>query len=137
MKATVGNAREAAALEQLRVLSNVSQAVSTTLDLAPVYTYAPEGADLTERAEPERVTSLRVGADYFRVLGVQPVAGQTFDRTYERADASVEWQTTRTWTLSATGSYARARQLREWPMAYGWRALISATWAPLPQTLSR
>jgi putative ABC transport system permease protein len=62
---------------------------STTIDFAPVYTYAAEGADLTDRAEPERVTVLRVGADYFRVLGVQPVIGQPFDRTAERADAGV------------------------------------------------
>ena len=62
---------------------------STTIDLAPVYTYATEGADLTDRAEPERVTSLRVGADYFRVLGVQPIVGQPFERIDERADAGV------------------------------------------------
>jgi hypothetical protein len=62
---------------------------STTIDLAPVYTYATQGADLTDRAEPERVTSLRVGANYFRVLGVQPIVGQPFDRIDERADAGV------------------------------------------------
>ncbi len=62
---------------------------STTIDLAPVYTYTTEGADLTDRAEPERVTSLRVGADYFRVLGVQPIAGRPFDRADERADSGV------------------------------------------------
>jgi len=62
---------------------------STTIDLAPVYTYASDGADLTDRAEPERVTTLRVGADYFRVLGVQPVAGRPFERGDERADAGV------------------------------------------------
>jgi putative ABC transport system permease protein len=62
---------------------------STTIDLAPVYTYATEGADLTDRAEPERVTTLRVGADYFRVLGVEPIVGQPFDRIGERADAGV------------------------------------------------
>jgi putative ABC transport system permease protein len=62
---------------------------STTIDLAPVYTYATEGADLTDRAEPERVTSLRVGANYFRVLGVQPIVGEPFERTDERADAGV------------------------------------------------
>ena len=62
---------------------------ATTFDLAPVYTYAPEGADLTDRAEPERVTTLRVGADYFRVLGVQPIAGLPFERADERADAGV------------------------------------------------
>jgi predicted permease len=62
---------------------------STTIDFAPVYTYATQGADLTDRAEPERVTSLLVGADYFRVLGVQPLAGQPFGRADERADAGV------------------------------------------------
>jgi putative ABC transport system permease protein len=62
---------------------------STTIDFAPLYTYATEGADLTDRTEPERVTVLRVGADYFRVLGVQPVLGHPFDRTAERADAGV------------------------------------------------
>ena len=62
---------------------------STTIDLAPVYTYASEGADLTDRAQPERITTLRVGADYFRVLGVQPIAGQPFTRADERADAGV------------------------------------------------
>ena len=62
---------------------------STTIDIAPVYTYATEGADLTDRAEPERVTSLRVGANYLRVLGVQPIIGQPFERIDERADAGV------------------------------------------------
>ena len=62
---------------------------STTVDFAPVYTYTIQGADLTDRAEPERVTSLQVGADYFRVLGVQPLAGQPFGRADERADAGV------------------------------------------------
>ncbi len=62
---------------------------STAIDLAPVYTYAPEGADLTDRPEPERVASLRVGANYFRVLGVQPIVGQPFEHADERADAGV------------------------------------------------
>jgi putative ABC transport system permease protein len=62
---------------------------STTLDLAPVYTYNAEGADLTDRAEPERVALLMVGADYFRVLGVRLLAGQPFGRDAERANANV------------------------------------------------
>ena len=70
---------------------------STTIDFAPLYTYATEGADLTDRAEPERVTVLRVGADYFRVLGVQPVLGHPFDRTAERADAGVVVIAERVW----------------------------------------
>ena len=61
---------------------------STTLDLAPVYTYNSEGADLTDRAQPERVTVLPVGSDYFRVLGVRPLAGQPFARDDERAGAN-------------------------------------------------
>ena len=64
---------------------------STTLDLAPVYTYNSEGADLTDRAQPERVTVLRVGADYFRTIGVRPILGQPFTHDDERetADAVV------------------------------------------------
>ena len=62
---------------------------STTLDLAPVYTYNAEGADLTDRAQPERVGVLPVGSDYFRVLGVRLLAGQPFERDAERANAGV------------------------------------------------
>jgi putative ABC transport system permease protein len=70
---------------------------STTLDLAPVYTYNAEGADLTDRAQPERVTVLLVGSDYFRVLGVRPIAGQPFARDQERAGANVVVITERIW----------------------------------------
>jgi len=70
---------------------------STTLDLAPVYTYNAEGADLTDRAQPERVTVLPVGSDYFRVLGVRPIAGQPFARDHERAGANVVVITERIW----------------------------------------
>jgi hypothetical protein len=51
---------------------------SKALDIAILYTYSVEGADLTDRPEPERVRALPVSADYFRVLGVQPVVGQLF-----------------------------------------------------------
>jgi predicted permease len=70
---------------------------STTLDLAPVYTYSAEGADLTDRAEPERVPLLRVGADYFRVIGVQLLAGQAFERADERAAADMVVVSARIW----------------------------------------
>ena len=42
---------------------------SSALEIAPVYTYSSQGADLTGRPQPERVTVLSVGADYFSVLG--------------------------------------------------------------------
>ena len=70
---------------------------STTLDLAPVYTYNSEGADLTDRVEPERVALLQVGADYFRVLGVRLLAGQPFERDAERANANVVLIRERIW----------------------------------------
>ena len=34
---------------------------SQTLDIAPVYTYSPAGADITEGSQPERVRTLPVG----------------------------------------------------------------------------
>src|SRR6266508_556347 len=59
---------------------------SKTLDFAILYTYSVEGADLTDRPEPERVRSLPVSADYFHVLGVHPMLGQVFTRADERAN---------------------------------------------------
>src|ERR1700752_2160197 len=70
---------------------------STTLDLAPVYTYNSESADLTDRAQPERVTVLPVGADYFRVLGVKPLLGHAFARADERAAANLVVISERIW----------------------------------------
>ena len=53
---------------------------TTTVDLAAVYTYSPEGADLTERGRTERVRLLPVSADYFGVLRVSPALGRMFTR---------------------------------------------------------
>jgi putative ABC transport system permease protein len=68
-----------------------------TVDMAAVYTYAPEGADLTDRAQPERVKTLRVSADYFRVLRVQPIVGRFFERTDERTGTRVAVVRERIW----------------------------------------
>jgi len=70
---------------------------SRTLDVAITYTYSVEGADLTDRPEPERVRTMQVGADYFRVLGAHLVLGQVFDRADERADARVAVVSERIW----------------------------------------
>jgi len=70
---------------------------SRTLDVAALYTYSPEGADLTDRAQPERVRTLQVGADYFRVLGVAPALGRLFDRADERSDARIAIVSDRIW----------------------------------------
>ncbi|HJZ74137.1 MAG TPA: ABC transporter permease [Vicinamibacterales bacterium] len=70
---------------------------SRTLDVAAVYTYSPDGVDLTDRPEPERVRRLPVGADYFHVLGVRPALGRLFDRGDEHADAAVAVVSDRIW----------------------------------------
>ena len=70
---------------------------SQTLDIAVTYTYSVQGADLTSRGEPERVRTLPVSADYFRVLRAQPILGQTFDRTDERPNARVAVVSERIW----------------------------------------
>ena len=38
------------------------------------------GLNLTGSGEPERVSGVRVGPEFFEVLGVQPIAGRTFGR---------------------------------------------------------
>src|SRR5262245_10802795 len=70
---------------------------SRTVDVAALYTYSPEGADLTDRAQPERVRTLAVGADYFRVLSVAPALGRLFDRADERSDAPIAIVSDRIW----------------------------------------
>jgi predicted permease len=70
---------------------------SRTLDIAALYTYAAEGADLTDRGQPERVRTLPVSADYFRVLRVSPAMGQFFARGDERRDARVAVVSARVW----------------------------------------
>jgi putative ABC transport system permease protein len=57
--------------------------------LGAVHTYSAEGADLTGGARPERLRVLRVGADYFAALGIGPASGRIFERTDERAGATV------------------------------------------------
>ncbi len=68
-----------------------------TLDVAAVYTYRADAVDLTDRPSPERVQSLNVSADYFRVLGVEALVGRVFDRMDERSDAGVAVVRERIW----------------------------------------
>ena len=70
---------------------------SRTLDIAVTYTYSVEGADLTSRGEPERVRTMPVSADYFRVLRAHPILGQMFERADERPDSHVAVIRERIW----------------------------------------
>jgi predicted permease len=83
---------------------------SKTLDVAAVYTYRAEGVDLTDRAQPERVRMLPVSAEYFRVLGVRPIAGRVFARDDERPDARVAVVSERIWREYLGGTFDAAGQ---------------------------
>ena len=74
------------------------------LDIAILYTYSVEGADLTDRPEPERVRALPVSADYFRVLGVHPVVGQLFSRADERPNQRLAVVSARIWRKYLDGA---------------------------------
>jgi hypothetical protein len=56
---------------------------------------------------------------------------------YDRADAALDWQVTRRWTMSAGASLARARQRDGLAVVQGWSTMLSATWAPQPRAMSR
>jgi len=77
---------------------------SKALDVAIQYTYSVEGADLTDRPEPERVRTMPVSADYFRVLGVHPIRGQVFARADERANARLAVVSARIWRKYLDGA---------------------------------
>jgi putative ABC transport system permease protein len=51
------------------------------------YNFLPVGVNLTGRGESERLTSLPVTADFFRVLGVNPLIGRTFGEAEDKPGA--------------------------------------------------
>jgi predicted permease len=51
------------------------------------YNFGPSGVNLTAQSEPERLTSLPVSADFFRVLGVKPYVGRTFSEGEDKPGA--------------------------------------------------
>jgi putative ABC transport system permease protein len=84
---------------------------SQTLDFAILYNYSIEGADLTDRPEPERVRSMPVSADYFRVLGVHAVLGEFFTRGDERANQRLAVVSARIWHKYLGGAQDAAGRL--------------------------
>jgi len=56
--------------------------------LAALATYSQSGADIGSNERAERIRTLPVSADYFRVVGVDPFLGRAFERT-EEIDAPV------------------------------------------------
>ena len=84
---------------------------SKTLDFAMLYTYSVQGADLTDRPDPERVRALPVSADYFRVLGVHAVLGQLFSRADERPNVQLAVVSARIWRKYLDGAADAAGRL--------------------------
>jgi putative ABC transport system permease protein len=98
---------------------------SRTLDIAALYNYSPQGADLTDRLEPERVRMMQVSSDYFRVLRVQPLLGQVFARQDERRDALVAMVSERIWRRYLGGAAdAAGRMLSLNSVAYRVAAVL-------------
>lgn len=58
-----------------------------SFDALAAHNYLPLGVNLTGRGEPERLTSLPVSADFFRVLGVHPEIGRTFSQAEDKPGA--------------------------------------------------
>src|ERR1043166_2600474 len=101
---------------------------SRTLDVAILYTYTAEGADLTDRGEPARVRTLSVGADYFRVLRVHPLLGAVFDRGDERPGARVAVISERMWRTYLDGDvHAAGRTLTLDGISYRVAAVLPQT----------
>ena len=48
------------------------------------FAFSGVGVNLTGAGEPEHLRSLRVSADFFRTLGVQPVLGRSFTEDEDR-----------------------------------------------------
>ncbi len=55
-----------------------AQAMPDVLDHAAIYSTQPRRRTLTGQGDPERVTVQPASGDFFRVLGVSPVAGRAF-----------------------------------------------------------
>jgi putative ABC transport system permease protein len=70
--------------------------LSSFAALAATDTYSQQGADIGRGDRAERITILPVTAEYFRVVGVQPALGRSF-QTSEETDAPVVILSHRLW----------------------------------------
>jgi predicted permease len=71
--------------------------------LGAIYTYAETGADLTGGDRPQRLRTLRVGADYFPAVGVRPVLGRAFYRSEDREGVGIAVVSQRVWQEALGG----------------------------------
>ena len=60
---------------------------SHSFEAVGAYSFGGSGVNLSGQNEPERLASLPVTADFFRVLGVQPYIGRTFTEAEDKTGA--------------------------------------------------
>jgi len=60
---------------------------NNVLEHIAAYSGLPVGFNLAEQGRPERVPGLRVSADFFRVLGIEPQLGRNFTASDDREGA--------------------------------------------------
>lgn len=58
-----------------------------SFEAVAAYDFMPLGINLAGQGEPERLSSLPVTADFFRVLGVQPLLGRSFNESEDKPGA--------------------------------------------------
>jgi len=72
--------------------------------LATAYTYRQAGGDLTTGGETARIVMMEISADYFGVLGVEPLLGREFLREEETDEATVAVISYGLWQTAFAGS---------------------------------
>jgi predicted permease len=73
------------------------------------YTYAATGADVVVGRLPERMRTLQVSSDYFRVLGTETEEGRTFAVEEERENVRVAVLSASSWRRLGGGAAWRSR----------------------------
>jgi hypothetical protein len=99
---------------------------------------------LVTRTEAGLVFERRLAPRWNGTLALRHVGNEDIGPTlsgevhrYERVDAGLGWQATRTWTINAAAAVNWLERTANSPLAEGWRAILSATWTPQPRMLSR
>ena len=66
---------------------DLREQASSFMELASYVDYSLRGFDLTGHGSARRVVAMPISADYFSVLGIDPIVGKPRDRQDERGDA--------------------------------------------------
>jgi len=106
---------------------------------------APSGFGvLVTRTEAGLAFDRRLAPRWATTMSIRSIGNDDFDftrsgevRRYERLDAGLIWQASRTWLVSGLSSVSRMQRFRDEGFAEGWRLMCSAAWSPNPRIVSR